>query len=720
IQALVDGKKVIVTETSVRRALHLKDVEGAYCLPTATIFAELERMGYEKLTQKLTFYKAFYSPQWKFLIHTILQLLSAKTTVWNEFSSTMASDIICIATNQKLNFSKYIFDNMVKNLEGGVIFLMYPRFVQVFLDKQFEGMSKHKETYATPSHSKKVFANMKREGKGFSGNDTPLFATMMVQASDEEGEGSAIPTNPYPTITQPSSSQPQQKQQPRRKQRKGTEIPLSSGEPIADEVTTEEHEPTYSNDPLLSGEDRVQLTELMNLCTNLQKKVLDLEESKTAQVKEIVGLKQRVKQLEKRKKSRTLELKRIRKVGSARRVEFSDDANLGAQEDASKQGRKIADIDQDAEVTLIDETRERFDADEDIYQVFVEHVDASGGKKVEQSEPVAEKKVSIVDLVISAGEVVTTASVEVTTASATTTTVDELTLAQTLMEIKAAKPKAITTAATTVTLASTKPKAKGIIFHDQEEQAHASTTIGSPSQPSQVKDNGKAKMIEEEPVKKTKIQEANIAWDDIQAKVETDYELALRLKSEEQEKMSIEEKDKLFQELLEKRRKFFAAKRAEEKRNKPPTKAQQRSYMSTYLKNMAGWRHKDLKNKSFAEVHKLFDKEMKMSTKKQKLVDDDKEEEELKQCFELVLDEEVAIDAILLATKPLVIVDWKIIRERKMGYYQLIRADESSKRYSSIIQMLQNIDRENLETLWKLVKAKHGDTRPEEGYERVL
>ncbi|GJX01846.1 hypothetical protein Tco_0185759 [Tanacetum coccineum] len=402
---------------------------------------------------------------------------------------------------------------------------------------------------------------MKREGKGFSGNDTPLFATMMVQASDEEGEGSAIPTNPHPTITQPSSSQPQQKQQPRRKQRKGTEIPSSSGKPIADEVATEEHEPTYSNDPFLSGEDRLQLTELMNLCTNLQKKVLDLEEAKTAQVKEIASLKQRVKQLEKRKKSRTLELKRIGKVGSARRVEFFDDANLGAQEDASKQGRKIADIDQDAEVTLIDETQERFDADEDIYQVNVLEMKTCG-KKVEQSEPVAEKKVSTADLFTSASEVVTTASVEVTTASATKTTVDELTLAQTLMEIKAAKPKAITTTATTVTLASTKLKAKGIIFHDQEEQAHASTTIGSPSQPSQVKDNGKAKMIEEEPVKKTKIQEANIAWDDIQAKVKTDYELALRLQSEEQEKMSIEEKAKLFQELLEKRRKFFAAKRA--------------------------------------------------------------------------------------------------------------------------------------------------------------
>ncbi|GKE42778.1 hypothetical protein Tco_1470062, partial [Tanacetum coccineum] len=95
IQALVDRKKVIVTETSVRRALQLKDAEGTECLPNATIFVKLERMG-------------------------------AKTTTWNEFSSTMASATICLATNQKFNFSKYIFDNMVKNLEGGIKFLMYP------------------------------------------------------------------------------------------------------------------------------------------------------------------------------------------------------------------------------------------------------------------------------------------------------------------------------------------------------------------------------------------------------------------------------------------------------------------------------------------------------------------------------------------------------------------------------------------------------------------
>ncbi|GJU55855.1 hypothetical protein Tco_1229569 [Tanacetum coccineum] len=114
IQALVDKKKILINEESIRRDLKLEDAEGSTCLPNATIFEELARMGYENPSQRLTFYKAFFSPQWKFLIYTILQCLSAKTTAWNEFSSTMASAIICLANNQKFNFSKYILDNLVK------------------------------------------------------------------------------------------------------------------------------------------------------------------------------------------------------------------------------------------------------------------------------------------------------------------------------------------------------------------------------------------------------------------------------------------------------------------------------------------------------------------------------------------------------------------------------------------------------------------------------
>ncbi|GJS21598.1 hypothetical protein Tco_0450230 [Tanacetum coccineum] len=181
--------------------------------------------------------------------------------------------------------------------------------------------------------------------------------------------------------------------------------------------------------------------------------------------------------------------------------------------------------------------------------------------------------------------------------------------------------------------------------------------------------------------------------------------------------------------------------------------------MSTYLKNMAGYKHNQLKSKSYDEIQEMFDKEMKrvntfvdMNTelvkssvtrtegsskragdelesdksKKQKIDEhveaekDDQEEAEMKRHIEIVKDDEVAIDAIPLATKPLVIVEYKIDKDGRMGYFKLIRADGSSKRYSSMIKMLQDIDREDLETLWKLVKAKHENTRPEEDYERVL
>ncbi|GJW28270.1 hypothetical protein Tco_0045145 [Tanacetum coccineum] len=118
LQALVDGKKIIVTEASIRSDLQLDDKEGMDCLPNATIFVDHTRMGYEKISQKHTFYKAFFSPQWKFLIHTILQCLSSKTTAWNEFSSTMASAIIYEAINEEIDGSLVRVSSTASSLEA--------------------------------------------------------------------------------------------------------------------------------------------------------------------------------------------------------------------------------------------------------------------------------------------------------------------------------------------------------------------------------------------------------------------------------------------------------------------------------------------------------------------------------------------------------------------------------------------------------------------------
>nr|GFC61129.1 hypothetical protein [Tanacetum cinerariifolium] len=163
--------------------------------------------------------------------------MGAKTTTGNEFSSTMASAIICLANNQKFIFSKYIFDNMVKHLEGGVKFLMFLRFLQVFLDKQVEGMAKHKEIYVMSSHTKKIFANIRRQGQGFFDNVTPLFETMMVIAQEEVDEGLGLHTDSHhtPTDTQPSTSQPQKKMKRKRKQKQAAEVHSPSSEILVKE-----------------------------------------------------------------------------------------------------------------------------------------------------------------------------------------------------------------------------------------------------------------------------------------------------------------------------------------------------------------------------------------------------------------------------------------------------------------------------------------------------
>ncbi|GKE58459.1 hypothetical protein Tco_1497644 [Tanacetum coccineum] len=148
-----------------------------------------------------------------------------------------------------------------------------------------------------------------------------------------------------------------------RKKKKNIEVPHPSNSTV--DVPNEEHIPTHSNDPLLSGEDRMKLTELMDMCTKLSERVLDLEHTKTAQAQEITNLKLRVKKLEKKARFRTHNFKRLYKVSVTRRVESSDDESLGAQEDASKQGRsRIKAIDRDTEVTLV-ETQRRNDENND-------------------------------------------------------------------------------------------------------------------------------------------------------------------------------------------------------------------------------------------------------------------------------------------------------------------------------------------------------------------
>nr|GEW59097.1 hypothetical protein [Tanacetum cinerariifolium] len=129
ILATIDGKPRTISESSIRRNLKLKDEAGISSLPDAKLFENLTLMGYNILpNQNFSFQKGQFSHQWKYLIHIIMQCLSPKSSGFNEFSSNIATALVCLATNRVYNFSKMIFDGMVSNVNNKVSkFLMYPR-----------------------------------------------------------------------------------------------------------------------------------------------------------------------------------------------------------------------------------------------------------------------------------------------------------------------------------------------------------------------------------------------------------------------------------------------------------------------------------------------------------------------------------------------------------------------------------------------------------------
>ncbi|GKA62302.1 hypothetical protein Tco_0761821 [Tanacetum coccineum] len=434
---------------------------------------------------------------------------SPKRNAWNEFSSTMASAIICLAINQKFNFLKFIFESMMKNLDNVGNFFMYPR-------------------------------NMRRVGKGFSGRETPLFQTMVVQ-DQAKIEDVAVYKELDDSLVRVAT-------------------------------TTSSLEAEQGSGNINKTRSKATPNESSSLRTTSGggPRVLDLEKTKTTQAEEI--------------------------------------------------GRINA-IVADEDITLVN--------DQDDADMF--DVNTLTGDEVLAEQEVADKDVNLI--------------------------IDEVTLAQALAALKSVKPKvkanvveepsvpvsAASTkvsAATTTTTATIPTSRKGIVITELGTSI-ATTKISLRRSQAKVQDKGKGILVEEplKPKKKdlirldeeiaSKLQaefdeeerlarekdEANVAlteeWDDIQAKVDADYQLAQRLQAEEQEQFTTEQKATLFKELLEQRRKHFAAKRAEEKRNKPPTQAQQRKIMCTYLKNMEGKKPKDLKNKSFDSIQKMFDRAFK-------------------------------------------------------------------------------------------------------------
>ncbi|GJQ92228.1 putative ribonuclease H-like domain-containing protein [Tanacetum coccineum] len=272
---------------------------------------------------------------------------------------------------------------------------------------------------------------------------TEAFVRRDLQLDDEEGTDCLPNVTIFEELTRMGSRRNGPKE-------KDTQVPKSS----------------VPSDPTnVADEDSMQLKELMDFCTKLQQRVLDLENTKTAQAQEITSLRKRFKKLEKKGGSRTHKLKRLYKVGRSARIVSADKASLGDQEDASKHGRKIDDIDVDIDITLVNDAMN----DQDMFDVN----DLVGKEVFVAKQGVPDSKKDDVAQVNTAVTTVSTASTIPVSAAAIIE--DEITLSQALAELKSVKPK-VTTATTATTkgilLQEPKPanmKKKDQISFDEQE-----------------------------------------------------------------------------------------------------------------------------------------------------------------------------------------------------------------------------------------------------------
>ncbi|GJX66240.1 putative ribonuclease H-like domain-containing protein [Tanacetum coccineum] len=568
IHAIVDGKAVVISESSVRSDLLFNDEDGIACLTNDEMFDNLALMGYEQLSTKLTFQKDH----------------GADEVVHKEGGDSVERAITIDAS---------------------------------LVAAQDSGSPKRQETIGG------ALAQTRSERVLEKPNEPPL----PEGHTSGSGEGS-----------------------------------MEHAFELMDTVP-----PTPHDSPLLEGytpgsdKGRLKLKELMAICTKLSKQVLDLEKEKDAQAVEILKLKQRVKKLERKRKSSISHPRRriYRQVES-----FDDDLD---EEDASKQGResdKTKSMFQDSDFDVLDDDMEDVEGE-------IVHIATTGVSAVRAP-------------VTTAGVVISTAEPRTPPTTTTTAFIDEdLTIAQTLRKMK-----------------EEKAKEKGVAIKDVEDPPRPirSITTLETLQAIDPKDKDKGVLVEEEPEKlekrwtmqqkeRQKQEEATSValveeFDEIQARIDVDHELSIRLTHEEQEKYTIEEKANLLAEFFERRKKQLAAERAEAIRNKLPIRTQVRNRMITYLKHMGKYTYQQLKHKKFEEVKKLYEREKKWIDYFKPIDDDSQQQAE--------------------STK-----------KRPRSRLEVLR------NYKIFSEMLDDFDRQDVIDLHRLVNERYETTSPE-GYDLLL
>ncbi|GJX14752.1 putative ribonuclease H-like domain-containing protein [Tanacetum coccineum] len=508
---------------------------------------------------------------------------------------------------------------------------------------------------------------------------TPLFQSMLaIQAVEGEGSGQPFEPQPKHSPAPPShvvqvtniASHPQKTQTTRRAKRgQDTKIPQSGGPPKK-----------VSDEAVYTGEDDRVGTGLGS-GPRCQDTTLGDADAQTRK------LKKKVRRLEKKLRARTLGMK-LFKIGTSRRKSLD-------KENVFKQGRNLKtrpmfeEGDFDNDFDDIDDM-----VNEAMKNVKGDTINAAGAKDKEKGKGVAFRA----------------AQEESARPTRILPTIDPKDKGKGIMQEPEKPPKNPIKAQI-----QRDAEIAQRLFKEEQAQFEREQRIARERAAEQeAKD---AALIEQ--------------MEDIQARMDADELLAERLQQEEREQFTIEEKSRMLVEMIAKRKRFFAAQRAEQIRNKPPTRAQLRNKMVTYLKHMGKYTHNQMKSKSFEEIQKLYEREQKWindfvpmdfevvkdsrkgkaegsrkktvarkrtgeklddeSVKRQK-IEDDAEKEELRAYLDIIPGDDEAVNVESLATK-YPIVDWKthVLSEDKM-YYEIIRGDGSTKFKQDIYRMHDDFD----------------------------
>ncbi|GKA28531.1 putative ribonuclease H-like domain-containing protein [Tanacetum coccineum] len=710
IAAKVAGKKILVSEASVRTDLMFNDEDGTNCFDNQVIWDFLRDIGYEGNLQLLSFSKPLLSPQWKYLVHTLLHCLSSKSSSWDQFATNIASALVGLATNQKFNFSKLIFDGMLRNLKDSKPFLMYPRFIQLFLNKQLEGSTKPQTFLPTVVLPPKVFTFMRKCSPKFSGKLTPLTPPMLEVVTAVRAEH-ALHTEDldiHPSSHHSDDSSAGKK--------------AASPSSVASERPASPNDYTPTDEVQTSGGDEGHLD-----LHGLTREVLKLKKHNAKQAAQILRLKTKLKILVKKVKPVIAEyssfvklkptLSKKKKLKKAHKKKSSSFKQGRKKVSDGSTGLNEVDVNSgDSQMMDVDDTITT-EVHEGTAQVNEGTTEVNEGT-TDVNEGAAEVNESTVGANLSTDpsikKVVDEAGPSTFQDESDEFIQDDTLIADTLVNI-------------------TRPRrGAGITIPgniSEQERSESPTQILDP------KDKGKG-IMKEEPKKKKKLtlqqlgatktsndeevaRKVAAEWEEeeerkrlaglerLQDELEDNEMIAAEVQRIERENFTEEQKAKFLVETIAAQRRFRAEQQAALRRSKPPTISQLRNQMMKYIRNVGGKAHRDLKNKSYEEIKDIYE-EVKRLNDKFVAIGSTEDEQAIKE-MNVKAEEPLkkrkgdsAQDVEVMEQRSS-ISSFSIIQSPEGEYIAVQRANGHIRAFNTLNEVLHILDRQDLHNLHRLV-----------------